>query len=266
MTITDTVTGRKVTFKRKVERELTDDISIKEITATSKMPDGSLQEVTAKLIGGATMTYEVTVNNLTDISKIKATLNELESEVSVDGNAYKKLQNEKDITLTDDITEIKIHVKSEKGTIAEYTLIIRKEEVPWEPPEINIVEIYAQSGDKIYKAKKVVDENYEVRVPYELTEVDVTAITEYIKDKVQIGNTGIFVVNKDTQKVTLEGGTTEVPIKLQSEDGTVETECNLTIVVSLPVLVIVIWSLPATSAFVPSLSVASISFSVTSMS
>ncbi|MCI8397651.1 MAG: hypothetical protein HFJ52_08670 [Clostridia bacterium] len=230
MTITDTVTGRKVTFKRKVERELTDDISIKEITATSKMPDGSLQEVTAKLIGGATMTYEVTVNNLTDISKIKATLNELESEVSVDGNAYKKLQNEKDITLTDDITEIKIHVKSEKGTIAEYTLIIRKEEVPWEPPEINIVEIYAQSGDKIYKAKKVVDENYEVRVPYELTEVDVTAITEYIKDKVQIGNTGIFVVNKDTQKVTLEGGTTEVPIKLQSEDGTVETECNLTIV------------------------------------
>lgn len=230
ITITDKTTGRKVTIKRKVERELTDDISIKEITATSKMPDGSIEEVTAKLIDGATMTYEVAVNDLTDISKIKAVLNEPESEVGVNGNAYAKLQDEKNITLTEDITEIKIHVKSEKGTIAEYTLIIRKEEVPWEPPEINIVEIYAQNGDKIYKAKKLADENYEVRVPYELTEVDVTAITEYIKDKVQVGDTGKFVVNKDTQKITLKGASTEVLIKLQSEDGTVETECNLTIV------------------------------------
>ena len=57
-----------------------------------------------------------------------------------------------------------------------------------------------------------------MRVPYELEKVDVTAITEYIKDKVQIGNTGVYVMNKDTQEITLTGTNTEVVIKLQSED------------------------------------------------
>ena len=218
ITITDKITGNKLTFKRNVERELTDDISIKQITGTSKMPDDSIEEVTAKLVDGATMTYQMAVNNLTDITKVKVVLNEPESEVSIDGNPYTKLQAEKEINLSEDITEIKIHVRSEKGTIAEYTLIIRKEEVPWEPPEINIVDIYAQSGDKVYKAKETEDLKYEVRVPYELEKVDVTAITEYIKDKVQIGNTGVYVMNKDTQEITLTGTNTEVVIKLQSED------------------------------------------------
>ena len=218
ITITDKITGNKLTFKRNVERELTDDISIKQITGTSKMPDDNIEEVTAKLVDGATMTYQMAVNNLTDITKVKVVLNEPESEVSIDGNPYTKLQAEKEINLSEDITEIKIHVRSEKGTIAEYTLIIRKEEVPWEPPEINIVDIYAQSGDKVYKAKETEDLKYEVRVPYELEKVDVTAITEYIKDKVQIGNTGVYVMNKDTQEITLTGTNTEVVIKLQSED------------------------------------------------
>lgn len=182
------------------------------------MPDDNIEEVTAKLVDGATMTYQMAVNNLTDITKVKVVLNEPESEASIDGNPYTKLQAEKEINLSEDITEIKIHVRSEKGTIAEYTLIIRKEEVPWEPPEINIVDIYAQSGDKVYKAKETEDLKYEVRVPYELEKVDVTAITEYIKDKVQIGNTGVYVMNKDTQEITLTGTNTEVVIKLQSED------------------------------------------------
>lgn len=230
ITITDKLTGKQVTIKRKVERPLTDDISIKEITATSKLEDGTTENIQAKLIDGAKMTYEVMVKQWTDISTVKVTLNEVESEVSVDGTAYSKENGQKDITLDEDVKTIKIHVKSEAGTEAEYTLIIRKEEAPWEAPDINLVELYAKDGDNVYKANKVDETNYEVKVPATLNTVDVTGITEYVKDKVQIANTGIYVMHQVTETITLSDIETTVSVKVQSEDGTVEEEYTLKII------------------------------------
>ncbi len=228
ITVTDKITNKQVVLKRAVERALTDDISIKRITASSKLVDNTYEEVEAKLVGNSKMTYEIEVTEFTDISKIKIQLNEAESKLSIDGTPYVKEKDEKDITLDEDIKEVKFSVKSEAGTIAEYTLIIRK--VDWIPPEINIVEIYAKGGDNIYEAKKVDEENYEIKVPGILTEVDVTGITEFVKDKVQINNTGIYVQNKDTQKISIANEETLVSIKIQSEDGTTEKEYTLKII------------------------------------
>ncbi len=230
ITITDIVTGRQFQIKRKVERPLTDDISIKEITASSKLEDGTIEEVQAKLLDGAKMTYEVTVKGWTDISTVKVTLNEIESEVSIDGTAYAKEKGQKDITLDEDIKTIKIHVKSEAGTEAEYTLIIRKEEVPWEPPEVNIVELYAKDGDNIYKATKLDKTNYEVKVPANLAEVDIIGTTEYVKDKIQIADSGKYVIHQTTETIILSDVETLVNIKIQSEDGSVEEKYTLKII------------------------------------
>lgn len=228
ITVKDKVTGKEVKLKRVVERELTDDVSILKITASSVKADNTVEDITAKLVADAKMTYEVEVTEFTDISKVKIELTEGESEISIDGKQYVKKQDEKDITLDKDVKNVKFIVKSEAGTIAEYTLIIRK--VEWEEPEINIVEIYAQDGDKVYKSKKIDDENYEIKVPYDLSNVDVIGITEYVKDKIQIANTGIWVQNKDRQGVTLTGDETIVSIKVQLEDGTAEKEITVKVI------------------------------------
>ena len=75
ITVTDTITNKQVVLKRAVERALTDDISIKRITASSKLVDNTYEEVEAKLVGNSKMTYEIEVTEFTDISKIKIQLN-----------------------------------------------------------------------------------------------------------------------------------------------------------------------------------------------
>lgn len=112
-----------------------------------------------------------------------------------------------------------------EGNSKDYTVIIRKAET-----DASLDRVYISKNGTDTEAVKQDDGTYLVKVPGSYTDVDVTAITGYIKAKAQVANSGIYKINIDTRNVSLTGDTTPVSIKVQSEDGTQEKEYILNIV------------------------------------
>jgi len=123
-----------------VIEKITDDIGIKKITVTSKDETGIIKEIEAKPV--SLTRYEVAVEEGTDISLVTAIANNGYSYISIDGEEYSKYQQNKNINLGEELTkEIKIAVKSEIGTEAEYTLVIYKKSAVLELITLKVNEI-----------------------------------------------------------------------------------------------------------------------------
>ncbi len=105
-----------------------------------------------------------------------------------------------------------------------YTVIIRKAEA-----DTSLKEVFVTKDSKETIAKLQSDGTYLVKVPSDYENVDVTAITGYSLAKVQVNETGTFVVHEDTQNVILENDVTQVKIVVQSKDESIEKEYILVI-------------------------------------
>ena len=105
-----------------------------------------------------------------------------------------------------------------------YTVIIRKAEA-----DTSLKEVFVTKDNKETQAKLQSDGTYLVKVPSNYTDIDVTAITGYSLAKVQVNETGTFVIHEDTQNVTLSNDVTQVKIKVQSKDESLEKEYILNI-------------------------------------
>lgn len=134
-------------------------------------------------------------------------------------------ESERVVSTINNENTYKVVLTDTEETSVEYTVILRKAGT-----DTSLDEIYVSNGDTDINAVLQEDKNYTVKVPNAYTNVDVTAITGYARAKVQVAETGNYVVNRDTQNVILEAEETEVKIKVQSEDGTNEEEYILKIV------------------------------------
>ena len=154
---------------------------------------------------------------------IRAISKESTTKVKIGENEEQIGESEAKVSITK--TENIYNIKLTKGEIsATYKLIIRKAE-----GDSSLDKIYVTNGEEEQEAKLISDNNYLVKVPNDCTSVDVTAIASYAKAKVQVSNTGIYVVKEGTQKVNINENTTTVEIKVQSEDSLNETQYKLTI-------------------------------------
>ncbi len=144
---------------------------------------------------------------------------QIESEEKAKGEATaivqaNNIENEYEVTLSDD-----------EGESRTYTVIIRKAE-----SDTSLEEVFATYEDREYKAEKVDDTNYRVKIPGNIEKIDVTAVTGYAKSKVYIGEDGTYKVHVDTENVTINGDETVVKIFVESENGEYHAEYTLTIV------------------------------------
>lgn len=124
--------------------KITDDVGIKEITVTSK--DNLGQETTVKATPVSLNRYEVVVSEFTDISLTNVFLNSEYSYVSIDGLDYTLETASKSINIGSELSkEVKIAVKSEAGTIEEYTLVIYKANAVLDLVSLKVNETEAKS-------------------------------------------------------------------------------------------------------------------------
>ena len=195
--------------------KLTDDTEIKEITATSKDANGNETIKIANKV--AEKQYEVIVEKDTDISNIVAKTNCEYSEIGIDGKAYSIKEQEKAITLGEDVKkEIKIVVKAESGREEVYTLII------YQKDEISLLKVTVNGT----QAEKENEQNYKIKVPEDLNLAEVIAEANCNIAQVSIdGNTYTDRINQ--KDITLNQDITEIKIKLKLED--IEKEYTLRI-------------------------------------
>lgn len=132
-----------------------------------------------------------------------------ESQVTID---VRKKENIYNVILSDDENSVT------------YKVIIRKAEA-----DTNLKEITLSFEDTVYKAIKQTNGQYIAKIPADISEIDVTGVTSYAKSKIQIENSGIYVIHEDTKRIEVSEDVTNVSIKVESEDGSLETEYILQI-------------------------------------
>lgn len=160
-------------------------------------------------------------------AEIRAIAKENDTEVKIDEITSSVGDSSASVAVTDDesTNTHKVHLTGKNRKENEYTVIIRKAST-----DTSLSEVYGQAGDVVYNGVKKDSENYEIKIPANLTELDVTAVTGYVNSKVDLADTGNYKIHQDTQRVILTGDETIVKIKVQSEDETIETTYNLKIV------------------------------------
>ena len=201
--------------------KITDDVQIKEISTPITNSDGTQTKVIATAI--SSNEYEMAIDSKIKTLSLTAITNSKYSEISIDGKKYTVGEQTADIVIgNDESKEVTIIVKSENGTEEEYTLYIYR--------DTELKEIYGIINENKAEATKENDGTYTLKVPGSQTALDVTAVTRNANSKVQINNTENYVVNTDTENITLTGDVTKVSIKVQSESGTTEKEYTLNIV------------------------------------
>lgn len=199
----------EVDYKLIVEK-VTDDIGIKEITATSKLEDGT-EEIVKATAKTATV-YEVIVKEWTDISNVKVTLNQTESKVSIDGEPHEKQTQTKVIDIDALTKEVKITVTSEIGTEAEYTLLIHKES-----DIANLISLTVNDEE----AKKISETTYAKTVDKTINKVHIKAVTENPIASVSINGNNY---NLETNEIDLDltQDKTDIIVNVKASNGVVK--------------------------------------------
>lgn len=157
-------------------------------------------------------------------AEIRAIAKEADTKVKIGDQAEETGESQREVAVPNPENNYTVELSRDSGETATYRVIIRKAEVDTSIEEINV-----RYGETEIKATKESKTNYTVKIPGNIEEVDVEAITAYIKAKVEIANSGTYVEHIDSKKVTIEGKETKVKIKVKSEDETEETEYTLTI-------------------------------------
>lgn len=172
-------------------------------------------------------TYIAYLPSIVIDAEIRGIAKESTTSVKIDENGANLGDSSVKVIVTDNEIENthNIYLTGENGEENDYIVIIRKAGT-----DTSLSEVYAQDGDKVYTATKKNLDNYEIKVPGSISELDITGVTGYVKSKVQVADTGSYKVHIDTQKVILTGDETIVNIKVQSEDETVEKDYTLTII------------------------------------
>ena len=144
--------------------------------------------------------------------------------VKIDGNAQELHDSEKDVLIPNVENTFIITLEDQEHNTQDYTVKIRKAEA-----DTSLKEVYVTKGVSETKAVLQTDGTYLVKVPSSYEDIDVTAITGYTLSKVDVNETGTYVVHQVTENVTLTGEITEVKIKVQSKDESQESEYILKI-------------------------------------
>mgnify|MGYP003296450924 CR=1 FL=1 len=170
------------------------------------------------------LTYITYLPSAEQEATIRAIADGITTKVQIEDNEQELGDSEKVVEIKNNINTFKIELVDEENKALEYNLIIKKAEA-----DASIDKVYVSNGDTDIECKMLADGNYTVKVPRNYDNVDVTAIAKYPKAKVQIAETGNYIIEKDTQNIVLEDEQIQVKIMVQSEDSSNETECILTI-------------------------------------
>ena len=182
--------------------KITDDVELKQITATSVDSLGITTEITATPVN--LTRYEVVVEENTDISTVKVVTNEFTS-ISIDGLEYELNTQSKPITLDSFSKEVPIAVKTEAGTIAEYTLVIYKKNEAMELSDVIVNEKHAS---------KVSEGTYAVTIDKDLDVANILASVSNSIAKVSIANNE-YKPQFNTKVLDIYSDVTEVSIKVK---------------------------------------------------
>lgn len=155
---------------------------------------------------------------------IKAIAKEEDTSVQIADGVPEIKQSEKTVSTLNAQNTYTVTLTNPQGNTSEYTVIIRKAEA-----DTSLKEVIVSKGDTNYDVTKIDATNYVAKIPADLDKVDVTAITGYIKSKVQVNETGNYLIHEDKQEIMVTGNPTIVKIKVESEDGTRQEEYTLTI-------------------------------------
>ncbi len=189
-----------------VVEKITDDVGIKKITATSVDSTGNTSEITAIPVN--LTRYEVVVEEDTDISTVNVLVNSEFTSISVDGLGYELQEQSKDITLDNYAKEVSIAVKTEAGTIAEYTLVIYKKNQAMELSDVIVNEKHAS---------KVSEGTYAVTIDKDLDVADIWASVSNNIAQVSIANNE-YKPQFNTNILDIDSDVTEVSIKVKLGD------------------------------------------------
>ncbi len=171
------------------------------------------------------LTYIVYLPSAETQATIKAIAKEISTSVEIDNNEPQQRENEKTVNIPNLENTFKVKLSNQEGDEKEYTVIIRKAE-----KDTGLDRVYVTKEDTRIEAVLQDDGTYLVKVPASYADVDVTAIARYFKSKVQVTETGTYAIKQNTEHVELTEGTTEVTIKVQSEDGEEVEEYILNII------------------------------------
>ena len=158
-------------------------------------------------------------------AKVRVIAKEEIIEVAIDGKDSSLGESEQTVILSGNENKYPVVLTDPEGNSMTYYVIIRKAE-----DDANLDQIYVTYDVTEVQATKVDKNNYTVKVPGNVDELDVTAITSYLKSKVDVTQKGTYSEHIDTQKVTITDRETIVKINVKSENGAVEEEYILTIV------------------------------------
>ena len=142
--------------------------------------------------------------------------------VSIDGNEDKVRENTEIVNVLDEEKDVQIVVTAEDGTTKVHHVILQRYS-----SDNSLLSISANGidDDKIVQTSET---NYQMIVPNDLNEIDLTAVTSKDVAKVKIGDNE-YEINKTTRKLTIPDDTNIVKITVQAENGN-EKEYSLEII------------------------------------
>ena len=171
------------------------------------------------------LTYIAYVPSSETEATIRAIAKDTTTKVKIAEFDEEMADSQKTVQVSNNENTYKIKLTGEDESTIEYTVIIKKAE-----SDASIDKIYVSNGDTDIDAKLQDDGSYMVKIPSDYKNVNVTAISRYAKSKVQVADTGNYLIHKDTQNVITENEKTIVKVKVQSEDKSNEIEYTLNIV------------------------------------
>ena len=192
-----------------------------EITVKEKDDDSNLG-LDMLIVNGNTIsvnsdgTYKAFLPSAETTATVKAIALDSSKYVQIATNEKALGESEVEVEINNNENTFTIKVMDDDGNEKSYTLIISKAE-----SDTSIKEIKVQNNDFIKNAINKGNNIYEVKIPNTLTEVDVSAITEYSNAKVKIAN-GEYSENKATKTITL------TDTNASSSSTTSETSSNST--------------------------------------
>ena len=170
------------------------------------------------------VTYIVYLPSAETEATIRAIAKDSTTMVKIANQGEEQGDSEKKVSIPDTENKFIVKLTDTSGNTKDYTVIIRKAE-----KDVSLDRVYVSKEDIQIEAELQEDGTYLVKVPSNYEDVDVTAVAGYFKARVQVSETGKYVVRQDTQHIQLETETTQVKIKVQSEDGKNEQEYILNI-------------------------------------
>lgn len=194
-------------YKLIVEK-ISDDVTLKTLTATTKDETGNETEIVAKPV--SLTKYEAVISENTDISKIFGETTSEYSSISIDGGEYKLHSENALVTIGGELTkEIRITVKSEAGRETEYTLVLFEQNAALELISLTV------DGEE---ATKISEGAYAKKVGKDTEKVQVQGIVNSDLAYVSI-NGNEYAIKTNSSEIELTGEETEVIVRTKLDEG-----------------------------------------------